>query len=217
MFVKQGHDYILGAHVPEFFGVPVVSKGILISEGQKRGFAQIQIVERDQFPISQVPMLAPGTNNDWNRVATGRRVEPDGNVDLPSEVRWVVDVTPVAVAPPPPQPEPPPLTVNAGFPDFFPFLQPVKPLHDESGPAAVAVPSGLGLPLVVGMGVIGGVFFGYQALSHMFGEGLTDKERKNILMYTASILAVWGASQLIDVDKAWWLTPEGAGKKAFVP
>lgn len=52
-------------------------------------------------------------------------------------------------------------------------------------------------------GVIGGSYLGYQAYTHMFVEGLTAKERKNFLVFAASMLGIWGVSKLIDLEKIW--------------
>lgn len=199
MFFQQGHFYIAGANVPVFVSDDMLRKG-----GTDNGFAEIQIVDRDNFPISQLPSGIPGS--DWDTVLMGRRVAPDGTVDLPSEVKWVVDTTPSIVIAG--QTSTPP---SSASPPFFPF--PERPTSTPTG-EPMSVPQGIALPLMVGMGVIGGAFLGWHGVKHMFSEGLTDKERKNILLYGASVLAVWGVSQLLSLEKAWWLTPEGAAQRA---
>jgi hypothetical protein len=97
-------------------------------------------------------------------------------------------------------------------PELVPKTLPVDP--PATGPALVGDTSALHMPLLVGMGVIGGAFFGYQAYSHMFKEGLTSHERGNILKAAGAMLALFGVAMLLDVDKAWWLTPQGLAAKA---
>jgi len=63
------------------------------------------------------------------------------------------------------------------------------------------------------MGVIGGLFFGKKAVDHLFREGMTSEERRNLLIFSGSILALYAAGNLIDLDKRWysvdaWLQPE---------
>lgn len=57
-------------------------------------------------------------------------------------------------------------------------------------------------------GVIGGSFLGYQAVTHMFAEGLTTEERKGLLSFAAITFGWWGVSKLIDLDKIWWMNLE---------
>jgi hypothetical protein len=217
VYVQQGHTYIGGASVPFF-----VSDSMIKSGAQGQGFDQVQVYSRKSFPIYQLPPIPPGSSNDWDTVVTGQRAAPDGNVNVPPGVRWVVDTTPVqvpVVMPPTPAPAPAPvppfLQANPAWDWPVPApLPPSKP--SATGPAVFGgVPGDMRMPLIVGMGVVGGAFFAWQAYQHFFKEGLSEHERKNILWYTASVLAFWGASELIDVEEAWWLTPQGLATKAM--
>lgn len=204
MLFRQGHLYIGGADVPFF-----VSDNALRSGATDKGFTGVQVKDRDDVPLSTVPPQARG---DWNTMVSGRWAKADADISLPSQVAWVVDVTPAPVvmttagssggALPPPAPFPFPIP-----------LPPDRPTAPSDG-TKLNVPSGLGMPLVVGMGVIGGVFLGAQGAKHMFVEGLTADERKNILMYGASALAIWGIAQLFKLEDAWWASPEGMFEKA---
>ena len=55
--------------------------------------------------------------------------------------------------------------------------------------------------VVVGLGTIGGLFIGYQAVQHLFVEGVTSEERKGVLMYSAAALAAWGLTKLVDLGE----------------
>jgi hypothetical protein len=67
--------------------------------------------------------------------------------------------------------------------------------------------------ILIVSGVVGGLFLGYQAVRHMFVVGLTTKERRDMLLFAASTLGVWAASEFLDIDKYWFLTPQGMIKK----
>lgn len=74
--------------------------------------------------------------------------------------------------------------------------------------------------LLIVLGVVGGTTIGYYAYQHMFVEGLTAKERKNMLIFAAGTLAVWAANEFLDLEEYWYLTPETAAEKiekALVP
>lgn len=62
-------------------------------------------------------------------------------------------------------------------------------------------------------GVIGGLFIGYQAYQHMFVEGLTARERKGMLVFAGSTLALWAVEQFYTLDEIRFLTPEGVAQK----
>lgn len=228
MFAKQGHFYILGADAPFF-----VSKSMMANAGKDKGFDQVQVFDRGDFPKSQLPAIPSGSSNSWNTVARGRRAASDGEVSLPSEVKWVVDVTPVVAQPAPgpadpvPVPSQPsgPVVVHPG--EIVPTSHastggsildwlPIPPLRDTPSVSGKSsnMPTGLAMPILIVSGVVGGLFLGNAALGHMFKEGLSTQERNNILKFTAAVAALWGASQFVKLDEAWWLTPEGAAAKA---
>lgn len=210
MFVKQGHKYIAGASVPFF-----VTDSMLVSGGQSNGFSQIKIFDRDEFPKAQLPPLPQGSSNDWNTIAVGVRVAPSGNVSLPSEVRWVVDLTPNPVVAQPPPPPPP-----QKLPPFFPPSAPPPQRADlwpqvpniQLSPPTSDIRT-WGMPMAIGLGVVGGLWTGHYLYKNMFKEGLSPEERKNILIYVGSILALWGAKTVFGLNE-WWLSVDDAAKKA---
>lgn len=62
--------------------------------------------------------------------------------------------------------------------------------------------------LAVGMGTIGGLFIGYQMISHLFVHGVSSEEKRNILMYAAGVAAVWGIVKLVDLGQyRTWVDP----------
>ncbi len=68
--------------------------------------------------------------------------------------------------------------------------------------------------VLVVAGIVGGLLIGRSAIHHMFVEGMTAKERKNMLIFSASCLAAWGASKLIDLETYWFLLPDTIVQKA---
>ena len=79
-----------------------------------------------------------------------------------------------------------------------------------SGPPFMPIPD-IRMPLVVGMGVIGGLFFGWQAVDHLFKEGMTSDEKKKILIFSGSMLAIYAAINLIGLDQKWFEPTEWPG------
>lgn len=67
--------------------------------------------------------------------------------------------------------------------------------------------------LMVGMGMIGGAFLAKQAISHLFVEGLTPSERRNLTGLAAASAAAWAASVFWGVDQKWLLS-ERLGESA---
>ena len=59
--------------------------------------------------------------------------------------------------------------------------------------------------LGVGLGVLGGVFIGKAAVEHMFVEGFSDHERKNLLLFAASGFALWAAQTFFNIGPLWWV------------
>ncbi len=51
------------------------------------------------------------------------------------------------------------------------------------------------------LGGIGGLFFGYQAWRYFFVEGITTEERKNLLLFAASMGLWWGLDRVFDLEK----------------
>ncbi len=51
------------------------------------------------------------------------------------------------------------------------------------------------------MGGIGGLFLGYQGFQHFFVEGVTTKERRDILIFAAGMVLWWGLDQAFNLQK----------------
>jgi len=79
----------------------------------------------------------------------------------------------------------------------------VKRTPAEPGPPVVDVPSGLAMPLLIGFGIIGGFAIGIEAVKHLRVEGLTDKERKGMLLLAGGAVGAYGLAYLFDIDKKW--------------
>ena len=206
MFVQQGHSYFGGVQLPFWAVISLLKSGI-----ESKGFDQVEIYDRDKFVISRLPAVPQGSSNEWNTVIIGRRSGPDDNMDLPSQLKWVVDVTPVMAragqdGPGPPLPEP-------TQPDQ-PGQLPSWSQRDvaEAGPPVVQIPSGLGMSMAIGMGVIGGAALAYHGANHLFGVGMTAKEKRGILMFSGGIIATWAAINLLGISKDW-ADPEAAAKR----
>lgn len=63
--------------------------------------------------------------------------------------------------------------------------------------------------LAYGLSIVGGLFVGSWAVKHLFGEGLTSEERKQMLAAGAIGLVTAGAMAL-DIDKKYWDAEAGA-------
>lgn len=194
MFAKQGHVYMAGADVPF-----IVTDTMIIEGAGKLGFDQIQLIDRDDFPIAKL-MGIPGSGEDnWDTIAIARRSGPDGEVDVPSAIRWVVDTTPA-----PTVPSEESSIVTAGPPGSW-IDMPWK---------TGTIKSGVNMPFAIGLGVVGGVTIMSWGVKHMFGDGLTPKERKNILIAMGVGVAAIAGSVLFKLDKEWWWSVEGAAARA---
>lgn len=200
MFFQQGRVYMGGVNVPFFVSDSKLRDGLV-----EKGFSNIQIVARDDFPIVNLPPRPPGTSDDWDTVVVGTRTGPDASIDVPIEARWVFDVSPLPAAATAAAAAPTlPLQPAPGAPQAWP---PLSDLVTTQTP--LSIPQVPKLPLLVGLGVVGGTMIGWWAVQHLFVEGITGEERKNFLVFSGAMLAIWGASELVGLDKAWWLTVEG--------
>ncbi len=85
------------------------------------------------------------------------------------------------------------------------MIPPVRDAPMPTGPAWK--PPIDGMPLLVGAGVVVGILFGNVAVKHLFVEGLTEEERKGMLLFAASGLAIWGAKTFFELDETWWQKP----------
>ena len=70
------------------------------------------------------------------------------------------------------------------------------------------------MQIAVALGVIGGLAIGSWGVRHMFVEGMTDEERRNILMYSGGVGLAIGLVYFADLDKKWtrWLFVDTAGQ-----
>lgn len=195
MFAKHGHIYMAGADVPF-----IVSDSMIIEGAGKLGFDQIQLIDRDDFPIAKLSGIPGSGADDWDTIAIARRSGPDGEVDVPSAIRWVVDTTPAAATVPSEEPS----IVTAGPPGSW-IDMPWKTGSTKAG---------VNMPFAIGLGVVGGVTIASWGVKHMFGEGLTAQERKNILYAMGVGVAAIAGSVLFKLDRAWWWSIEGAAARA---
>lgn len=58
--------------------------------------------------------------------------------------------------------------------------------------------------LAVGLGVIGGLMMGRIVVREAFQEGLTDKERKNVLVFAGGLVGWYAIGKLLDLDERWY-------------
>lgn len=63
--------------------------------------------------------------------------------------------------------------------------------------------------LAYGLSIVGGLFVGSWAVKHLFGEGVTAEERKQMLAAGCIGLVMAGAAYL-DIDKKYWDAEAGA-------
>lgn len=199
MIARQGHTYIGGASVPF-----IVSHAMIKDGAQNLGFDQVVVTDREDFPLSFLPPIPPGTQDDWDTIVIGRRVAPDGDVSVPDGVRWLVDVTPALPASPPaaqsmPSPQVPPTDLQ---PSWAAAVFPERDVPSVGAPFT-PIPD-IKMPLIVGIGVIGGLFFGKKAVDHLFREGMTWEEKKNILIFSGTILGIYAAVNLLGLDEKWF-------------
>lgn len=192
MFAKHGHVYMAGASVPF-----IVTDEMIVDGAGKLGFDQVQLLDRDEYPISKLPQTDPARADDWDTVAIARRSGPDAEVEVPSAIRWVVDTTPDVPAGTGP-------VVTAGPPSSW----------IDFGWTTGKARQGVNMPFAIGLGVVGGIAVGRWGFQHLFREGLTAKERKNMLYAMGIGLAGIAGSLLFKLDKEWWWSVQGAAARA---
>lgn len=144
MKVLQGHSYVGGASSP-----PIVPNSQLASGLAEMGFDHVTVIDRADFPKFMLPPIPPGSDPDWDIVGSAHRVAADGEVALPSRVRWVVDVTPA----PPAQPASGPMPTGGASGPLppVPIGPPVQPSYAFTPPS-----SGVGVPFVAAA-ILGGI------------------------------------------------------------
>lgn len=71
-------------------------------------------------------------------------------------------------------------------------------------PAAAPAPTPKNELAVLGLSVIGGLFIGSWAYSHMFVEGMEEAERKKMLLYVGAAGIVGAAAWIFDLDRKYW-------------
>lgn len=56
---------------------------------------------------------------------------------------------------------------------------------------------------LLGLGVVGGLLLGKEAVGHLFVEGMTAEERKGMLIFGGSIVGLWAATELAGINPRW--------------
>jgi hypothetical protein len=141
LYVTTGHQYIAGAAKPWY-----VSQGMIVSAAEGKGFTDVKVTARADYPKVSLPPIPEGSQDDWNVLGTAKRAGPSASLDLPDPVRWVVDITAAQKADPNYSPVP---GQPGGYsPPTYPLVVPA--LDDwttqPSGPLALALWAGtLGL------------------------------------------------------------------------
>lgn len=64
-----------------------------------------------------------------------------------------------------------------------------------------SLPSNQSVIVAVGLSVVAGAFMGSVVVEQMFVEGLTDKERRNLLAISGVVLAGMAAKKFLDIDE----------------
>lgn len=110
-----GHSYFAGFDKPWY-----ASRAAIKAAVEGKGFQVLGDWPCTKMP--QLPVQVPGRCGDqWDWLALVRRTGPTLALELPSQVKWVVDTTPGAPAgtgpqPPPQPPQEPPPPGGDGFP-----------------------------------------------------------------------------------------------------
>jgi hypothetical protein len=71
-------------------------------------------------------------------------------------------------------------------------------------------PPSYALPLLLGLGVFGGIAIAQMAHEHLFVVGLEPEERKNLLYVAGAALLAGGAIYVLGIDRKWILADEAA-------
>jgi uncharacterized protein YneF (UPF0154 family) len=58
--------------------------------------------------------------------------------------------------------------------------------------------------LGIGLGVVGGLLMGRIVVREAFQEGLTDKERKGVLVFAGGLVGWYAIGKLLDLDERWY-------------
>ena len=124
IYVETGHQYITGAAKPWY-----VSQGMIVAAAQSKGFTNVQVAARNDYPAASLPPIPEGSQDDWNVVGTATRSAASTSMDLPDPVRWIVDITPAVAQRPDPSYTPVP--VPAGAPPVY--APPTYPLVVPQG------------------------------------------------------------------------------------
>ncbi len=113
---RQGWIYIGGGS--RLLGMP--SPDAIREWAADKGFDSVVIYSRNELPrrpdgSTALPFpIPPGDDpeetDDWDVMVQARRAAPDADMEIPSRVRWIVEVPPDTKPPelPPPSNEPPP-------------------------------------------------------------------------------------------------------------
>lgn len=61
-----------------------------------------------------------------------------------------------------------------------------------------------GMLVMLGISLIGGLFVGKMVADQAFREGLTEKERRNILVFSGGLVGWYAIGKLLDLDERWY-------------
>ena len=159
-YVAQGHQYMSGAAKPWY-----VSQGMIITAAEAKGFTDVHVTSRGDYPASSLPPLPAGTQDDWTVVGTATRSGASTAMDLPDPVRWIVDITPAQAPVPNYTPVPVPASAPQAGPQAAPvaYAPPVYPMVVPQGIDWTTAASGP-TPLVLAAVAIGlvGAFIAWE-------------------------------------------------------
>jgi hypothetical protein len=147
LYFESGHQYMTGAAKPWY-----VSQGMIVTAAQAKGFTDVHVTSRGDYPASSLPPLPDGTEDDWNVVGTATRAGANTSMDLPDPVRWVVDITPAQAAVPSYTPVPTPQASPQAAP--VSYAPPTYPLVVPQGVDWTTTASGPG-PLIFAAATLG--------------------------------------------------------------
>lgn len=99
MLFRQGHIYVGAADLPWY-----VSLGMARGSLQDEGFTDVRVYDTDD---PRAPDVKPPNRRGFNALAVLTWPHADTELELPGEVAWIVDVTPVVELEPAPMPRPP--------------------------------------------------------------------------------------------------------------
>lgn len=97
---RQGWSYLAGVEKPWY-----VPTGLAIDKVEAMGFKVLGVWDCATFPKLPVDTAGTTCGDDYNYVGLAQRTGPDGQVDLPDAVKWIVEFGGSENAAPLPQPQ----------------------------------------------------------------------------------------------------------------